>query len=282
MKKKLAILVSMMMAATMFAACGDDSSSSAAPAADDTSSVAETTTAPEESTPEETTAEETSAADSATDESGATDESSTTGESGEPAAVEYNGSANTDGEMPADFQSPNFVIDDEGNVENFFNLKHFDKYKDTGCSVTIKYTFEKEMDMTTLEEKYYDYYLLSVGYANGWTPIYPSAPEGTPYITGIPEELDARVKKGGDLKEDFTGAYFMQSDGYIVFCQDADGNWSSDSVTFNITPEGVQSIYDNIATNDDGSQWGGLIFQTHGINVSSVTLGDPVEAPAAE
>ncbi len=270
MKKKLAILVSMMMAATMFAACGDDSSSSSA-AADTTSSAAETTTAPEESKPEETTtAEESSAADSATDESG------------EPAAVEYNGSANTDGEMPADFQSPNFVIDDEGNVENFFNLKHFDKYKDTGCSVTIKYTFEKEMDMTTLEEKYYDYYLLSVGYANGWTPIYPSAPEGTPYITGIPEELDARVEKNGALRDDFTGEYFMQSDGYIVFCQDKDGNWSSDSVTFNITPEGVQSIYDNIATNDDGSQWGGLIFQTHGINVSSVTLGDPVEAPAAE
>lgn len=268
MKKKLAILVSMMMAATMFAACGDDSSSSAA--ADTTSSAAETTTAPEESTPEETTtAEESSAADSSATDSAA-----------EP--VEFNGTANTDGEYPGDWSTPNFVIDDEGNVLNFFNIEYFDKYKDTGCSVTLNYEFEKTMDMTTLEESYYEYYLLAPCCAGDWEKLYAVAPEGTPYITGLPEELDARVEKNGDMREDFDGAYFLQSDGYIVFCQDKDGNWSSNSVTFNVTPECIANMTEHIQTNDDGSTWGGMIFQTYGINVTSVTLGDPVEAPAAE
>ncbi len=266
MKKKLAIIVSMMMAATMFAACGDDSSSSSA-AADTTSSAAETTTAPEESKPEETTtAEETSSA----------------ADSSEAEAVEFSGTANTDGEYPGDWSTPNFVIDDEGNVVNFFNVEWLEDYKETGCSMTINYTFEKTMDMTTLEESYYQYYLLAPAFANGWTKLYAEAPEGTPYVTGIPEELDARESIGGAQKADFTGECFMQSDGCIVFCQDADGNWSSESVTINLTPECIQAVYDNMATNDDGSQWGGLVFQTYGINVSSITLGDPVEAPAAE
>lgn len=272
MKKKLAILVSMMMAATMFAACGDDSSSSAAPAADDASSVAETTTAPEESKPEETTAEETTAAE----ESAPADDSSATDSAAEP--TEFSGTLNTDGEYPGDWGTPNFVIDDDGNVLNFFNVEYFEKYKETGCSVTINYTFEKTMDMTTLEESYYEYYLLGPCFAVSWGKMYAEAPEGTPYVTGLPEELDARVEKNGDLKPDFTGEYFMQSDGYIVFCQDKDGNWSSDSVTINLTPECIAAMEADIKTEADGSQWGGMIFQTYGINVTSVTLGDPVEA----
>lgn len=265
MKKKLALLAALAMAMTMFAACGDaDDSSSTAPATDDTSSVATDDTSSEEESSEEVSSEEESSEEESSEESS------------EPEEVEFNGTIMTDGEYPGDWSSPNFVIDNDGNTVYFVDIAYLEPYAETGCTVTVEYSIEKMMDMKTLEESYYPYYLLAPFNAADWTKIYPEGTEDNPYTSGLPEELDARVEISGALKEDFTGDYFMQSDGTIVWC-DKEGVWPEGPVVFNLTAAGVQHLIDHQGEGDDGSLWGGMGFQTYGINVLSVTLSDIAE-----
>lgn len=284
MKKKLAILVSMMMAATMFAACGDDSSSSSA-AADTTSSAAETTTAPEESKPEETTtAEETSsAADSATDESSATDDSS------EAENVEFNGTINTDGEYAGDWNPPAFVLDDEGTTDDHLDYSYFEQYEETGCTITVNYSISKKLDMKNPElgEQFFDQYCIcpaSCGTA-GWTHLYQ---QDQSYIVSdyanIHDALDPNPDKpdnieAGTLKADYDKPAYIKDDGFIVIIPNAEGTWDDGSITFTLSPECIKYMKDDLVVNEeDGSTWGGFLFQLYGVVVNSVTLSAPEAA----
>ncbi len=273
MKKKLAALLALAMSMTMLAACGDsDSSSTPASQADSTpdSSVAETTTAPDSSeAPDETT--------TAPESSEAPDET-TTAEPETPAGPQTE--FISDGENPGDWAAVNFVADDEGTVNAWIDLANFEPFKETGCTVTFDYSFAKAIDMKdpAAGEKYMDYYLIGPCFASNWAKIYADAPEGTAYMTGIAEELDARVDKGGELKEDWEGQYFMQSDGFIVLCQQKGTEtweWDTNEITFTITPEGIQAMIDCATTNEDGSVYGGLVLQTYGVIVNKLTLSEP-------
>ncbi len=271
MKKKLAALLALAMSMTMLAACGDSDSSStpaSQPESTPDSSVAETTTAPDSSeAPDETT--------TAPDSSEAPDETTAPEEPAGP-QTEFI----SDGEDPGDFAAVNFVVDDEGTVNAWIDLANFEPFKETGCTVTFDYSFAKAIDMKdpAAGEKYLEYYLIAPCFASNWAKVYADAPEGTPYMSGISEELDARVAKGGDLKEDWEGQYFMQSDGFFVLCQQKGTEtweWDTNEITFTITPAGIQAMIDCATTNDDGSVYGGLVLQTHGVIVNKLTLSEP-------
>lgn len=270
MKKRLAILAALVMAASMFTACGDSDSSSSAPAADDTSSVAETTTAPEESKPEETTAEESSSeADSS--------------EAGSD--FEFNGTLETTGDYPGDWQSPPFIIDNEGNTSGQFDYIYLEDFKDTGCTVTIDYTIDKKIDMQNPDagKTFYDFYSVapcSAG-ASGWVKLYA---ENQDFITGYGNEKDVLIPDPNDennkiVKEDYDKEAYIQDDGFIVIRGQDDGTWAEEgTLTFNLTPEAMQFVLNDLGTADDGSQWGGLIFMVHGTIIKSVTVAAPEAA----
>lgn len=270
MKKRLALLAALVMAASTFTACGDSDSSSDAPATDNTSSVAETTTAPEESKPEETTAEETSSA---------ADESS------EAEPIEFNGTLETTGDYPGDWASAPFIIDSEGNTSGQFDYIYLEDFKDTGCTVTINYTIDKKIDMQNPDagKTFYDFYSVapcSAG-ASGWQKLYE---KDQSFITGYENKKDVVIPDPNDdtkeiVKEDYDKEAYMQDDGFIVVCANDDGTWDEEgTLTFNFSPEAIQFILADVATNDDGSQWGGVIFMVHGIIVKSVTVAAPEAA----
>ncbi len=284
MKKRLALLAALVMAASTFTACGDSDSSSAAPATDNTSSVAETTTAPEESTPEETTAEETSSeADASSEDASSEGDSATDSEAGSD--FEFNGTLETTGDYPGDWASAPFIIDNEGNTSGQFDYIYLEDFKDTGCTVTINYTIDKKIDMQNPDagKTFYDFYSVapcSAG-ATGWQKLYE---KDQSFITGYENKKDVVIPDPNDdtkeiVKEDYDKEAYMQDDGFIVVCANDDGTWNEEgTLTFNLSPEAIQFVLADVATNDDGSQWGGIIFMVHGIIVKSVTVAAPEAA----
>lgn len=268
MKKKLAALMALAMSMTMLASCGDDSSSSApASQADSTpdSSVAETTTAPESSeAPDETTAPESSEAP---------DETTAADSEVDPVA-EFTGTLNTNGEYPGDWQTPMFVIDDEGTELNFFSVDYLKDYEETGCQVTINFDYYKSIDMKdpAAGEQYLAQNKFGVGNANGWAKLYAEAPEGTSYVI-----FDCEEFKEGEYPDDYEGTYYVKSDGFVELIPNDDGTWPADPITFTLTAEGIKYLKDTMAENEDGTKWGGLIFQVAGVNIQSITLSPIAE-----
>ncbi len=162
--------------------------------------------------------------------------------------------------------SASCFVDAEGNVVNYIDNAYFADYLDTGCTVTITY------DYKTLAGAYYEYYLFSVC-DQSWAKL---AATDASYVAGVPTEDEARVTKGGETKL-YEGTsvpvykYFTQSDGFTVFCQN-DGAWTGDTFKFTLTADCLKYLAENPSTGDDGSEWGGIVFQTYGIDVKSITI----------
>ncbi len=258
------------MAMTMLASCGDsDSSSTPASQADSTpdSSVAETTTAPDSSeAPDETT--------TATESSEAPDETTTAADSEVDPVAEFNGTLNTNGEYPGDWQTPMFVIDDEGTELNFFSVDYLKQYEETGCQVTLNFEYYKSIDMKdpAAGEQYLKQNKFGVGNANGWAKLYAEAPEGTQYVI-----FDCEEFKENEYPDDYEGTYYVKSDGFVELIPNDDGTWPADPITFTLTAEGIKYLEENMAEAEDGTAWGGLIFQVSGLNILSVTLSPIAE-----
>lgn len=269
MKKKLASLLALAMAMTMLASCGDVNSSSDSKA-DSTpdSSAAETTTAGDSSAaPAETT--------TAADSSEAPAETTTAAESeADPEPAAFNGTLNTNGEYPGDWGTPMFVIDDEGTELNYFSVDYLKDYEETGCKVTINFDYYKTIDMKNPEagEQYLAANKFGVANANGWAKLYAEAPEGTQYVI-----FDCEEFQEGKYPEDYDKTYYVKSDGFVELIPNDDGTWPADPITFTLTAEGIKYLQDNMAENDDGTKWGGLIFQIAGLNIQSVTLSPIAE-----
>jgi len=173
-------------------------------------------------------------------------------------------------EYCGDWAATNFVTDD-GTLVAFVDIAILEEYLDTGCSLTF------DFDFRTLppEGKYYDYYLFGICDQN-WAKLYAT---DTTYFDGVASEEEARVEIGGASKtyDDGTAMYkyFMQNDGYVVMNPEADGSWATDTIELNLTAECIQYLKDNVTVNDDGSIYGGLVFQTYGVDVKSLTIDAP-------
>ncbi len=169
-------------------------------------------------------------------------------------------------EYCGDWSATNFV-DAEGNLVAYIDNANFADYLDTGCTVTVDFDFK------TLAGNYYDYYLFGVCDQN-WAKLYAT---DNSYIAGVPGELDARETAGGAAKFYDDGvtpvcSFFNQGDGFMVFSQDANGEWTTESFKFTLTADALQYLVDNATVNEDGSVYGGVVFQTYGIDVKSITI----------
>ena len=161
----------------------------------------------------------------------------------------------TDGAMPSDWGTPVFkdFQKDDGTPLEYIPLDELEAYKDTGVDVVLKVS---ELDPAK------DYWLIAPANANGWDKLYAI---DNSYITGM---------KTKEEDEDEEELYVQQDDGFIVVREDAT------EIKFTLSADGVKYLFDNAGEADDGSKWGGLLFQDYGVNVSSVTLGAEEAAPA--
>ena len=175
---------------------------------------------------------------------------------------------NTDGEYLGDWTSPNFVVDDEGTIAPMISYDYLTEYVEDGCTITIN--FDYHMIAGESMEKY----LVSVGNANGWAKLYGT---DNSYVTGVPTVAEATTDgvdgnpDGSNAKKLADGTpvydYMMKTDGFMVI-----NNREINSVKFNLTGDAVQYLIDNPGENDDGTTWGGLIFQLYGLEISSVEI----------
>ena len=171
-------------------------------------------------------------------------------------------------EYAGDWGQTQYVADD-GTLLKFIDNALLEEYLDTGVTVTVDFEYR------TLppDNKYYDYYLFGICNAGDWSKM---AATDASYIAGVPGELDGRVSAGGDAKTYSDGSpvckYFFQGDGFMVLNKDAAGEWTNTTIKFTVTPEGLQHLIDVQGTNEDGSTWGGILFQIYGVDVKSVTL----------
>jgi hypothetical protein len=156
----------------------------------------------------------------------------------------------TDGKYPGDWSTPNFS---DGN--NYLSYDYLEEYKDTGVTIEVDYTLEDG----------FDYYLLAPCNANGWAKLYQA---DASYITGVDAKEDVIV-------DDVASKWAcMQNDGYVIL-QNVDG---STKFTFTLSGAAIQYLYDNAGDGEDAEtgeavKWGGLVFQTYGVNVTKVVIG---------
>ena len=161
----------------------------------------------------------------------------------------------TDGAMPADWGTPVFkdFQKEDGSPLEYIPLEELEAYKDTGVDVVLKVS---KLDPAK------DYWLIAPANANGWDKLYAT---DNSYITGM---------KTKEEDEDEAELYVQQDDGFIVVREDAT------EIKFTLSADGVKYLFDNAGEAEDGTKWGGLLFQDYGVNVSSVTLGGEEAAPA--
>ncbi len=245
MKKKLMALVAMALVLT---ACGSDDSSKAS-------------STPEESTTTTTTT--TTAAETTTTTTTTTEEEILEGPITLIGNEEYAGS----------WEAIQF-LGDEGFYEGYVDNKYFKPYLETGCSLT----FELQYKTLPPEGKFLDYYLFApCSCKESWPKLYTTDPS---YIVGIVDEATGRVEVGKDVPKAYADGtpmynYFMQTDGFIVLTPNADGEWKTETCTFNVSAECLQYLVDTATVNPDGTLYGGMVFQSHGVYVKSLVIDEP-------
>lgn len=142
--------------------------------------------------------------------------------------------------------------------QGFTHLKYF-HHITPGCGVkvTVKYDL---LDG-------YDSALIRPAVAKEWIPLYSHSQEDIEdrnYLAGIDlvSENDAETYKGTAL---------MQDDGFFRI---VDKN--SKELTFEITAEGIDEICTDILPGLLSGEWGGLIYQVYGANISEVSYEEIV------
>ena len=176
-------------------------------------------------------------------------------------------------EYEGDWQGATFV-DSEGTLINFVSTDYLEEYLDTGCSITLEFSYH------TLAGQYFNRYMVAPGNANGWEKLYAT---DNSYVEGVPSPemgLTDPTDENSQKKYDdgtYAAQYYFKPDGFLQLNPEADGTWVRDTLTFNISGECIQYLIDTRAENDDGSLWGGLIFQLYGMNISSLTIDAPVD-----
>ena len=171
-------------------------------------------------------------------------------------------------EYCGDWKQTNFLGED-GALLSFVANSTLEEYLDTGCSLTFEFEYYQ------IAGKYKDYYLFGIC-DQTWAKLYAT---DNAFFDGIASEEEARVEINGAAKtyEDGTPMYkyFMQNDGYVVLNPAADGSWTTDTITVNLTADCLQHLVDVQEVKEDGSVYGGLIFQTFGVDVKSLTIDAP-------
>lgn len=177
-------------------------------------------------------------------------------------------------EYCGNWKATNFVMEDD-TLKEFIDNADLEEFLETGATFTV------EFEYYTLAGKPLDYYLFGVCVATeGWPKLYAT---DSAYFADVPAESDGRIEGTSDAKtyEDGTPVckYFFQSDGMIVLNKNAAGEWETKTIQFTITPEGLQHLVDTATENPDGSLYGGLCFQVHGVHVTSVTIEAAKDLP---
>ncbi len=172
-------------------------------------------------------------------------------------------------EYCGDWSATNF-LGDEGTLLTYVDNTYLADYLETGCSLTFEFEYYQ------IAGKYKDYYLFGIC-DQSWAKLYAT---DTSFFDGVASEEEGRVEINGAAKtyEDGTPMYkyFMQNDGYVVINPAADGSWTTDTITVNLTADCLQYLVDNASVGDDGvTPYGGLVFQTFGVDVKSLTIDAP-------
>lgn len=131
------------------------------------------------------------------------------------------------------------------------------------------------IDSTRLEG--YDYALAAIGDQHGWAKLYNEKAEAGSKFEWKANSIGGVTLKSSLTKEEIDNAdeVILQDDGYFVYPAAA-GDYK---YTFSLSPEAIKSLLDNAADEpaDDGSLWGGSMFQVYGVKINSVTVS--LEAP---
>ncbi len=257
MKKTLALLLALAVSCSMLASCGGDDSSSSSKA--DDSSVADSSSVADESSVEDNSVEDSSVEDSSTEDSSEAD----------PEPIEGPVTLTGSGEYAGDWSSPMFV-DAEGNLISYIDNAVLEQYLETGCTITMTVSYYK------LAGNYMEKYMIAPCNANGWEKLYATDPT---YVEGVPAPevgLTDPADENSQAKYDdgtYVCKYYFKTDGFGQINPNADGTeWPTDTISFSLSADAVKYLAENCGTNDDGSTWGGLIFQSYGILIDSITV----------
>lgn len=269
MKKTLALLLALAVSCSMLASCGDDSSSSSK--ADD-SSVADSSSVADESSAEDSSVEDSSVEDSSTEDSSTEDSSEA-----DPEPIEGPVTLTGSGEYAGDWGSPMFV-DAEGNLISYVDNAIFEQYLETGCTITMDVSYYK------LAGNYMAKYMLAPCNANGWEKLYAI---DASYVEGVPAPevgLTDTADENSQAKYDdgtYVCKYYFKPDGFGQMTPTADGSeWTTETISFSLSADALKFLAENCGTNDDGTTWGGLVFQSYGVLIDSLTVDAYTELPA--
>ncbi len=176
-------------------------------------------------------------------------------------------------EYPGDWGAPQFV-DAEGTLFSNVSTDILSEYVDTGCSITLDISYHK------IANKWSNRYIIAPCNANGWEKLYAT---DASYIEGIPAPevgLEDTTNEGSQKKYDdgsYVTQYYFKPDGFIQINPTTDGSeWVLETLSFNLSAEAVKYLIDTAAVNEDGSVYGGLLFQTAGVKVDSLTVDAPI------
>ncbi len=150
-----------------------------------------------------------------------------------------------------------------------------------------KYDSPVQITLNSTRLEGYDYALAAMGDQHGWAKIYNEGAEAGSKFEWKAKSITGVTLKSSLSAEELDAADYvvLQNDGYFVYPSEA----KDYEFTFTISPEAVKSFVANAEDEpaEDGSLWGGSLFQVYGIKINSMNLkfnADPqvVNAPSDE
>lgn len=166
-----------------------------------------------------------------------------------------------------DWTAATLTLPDDSSTEvEYIDNSYFSKYIDTGCSVTVKLTYD-----------WSDYYVFAVKDAVDWNALYTIDKS---YIYGVPTADDA-ISGNAESGYRFSMEIYEQIvDRSQTFIQE-DGFFSLTDqiptyVTFDLSSDALKYLAKNTTKTDEGTDYGGLVFQMYGCKINKLTISDPL------
>lgn len=163
----------------------------------------------------------------------------------------------TDGQYPGDWAAPVFE-----NGSTCIPVEDLAKWADTGVTVEVDFTLEDS-----------DYYVLAIAEGAKWDNKLYNVDKS--YIEGVQPKDEA-------YSDDEVPMYYasMQDDGFVSLpakdCENNGISYTATKFTFTLTSAGIKYLQSNEGTEENPQ---GIVFQTHGVNVTKVIFdADPIDA----
>ncbi len=166
-----------------------------------------------------------------------------------------------------DWTAATFTLPDDSSTEvEYIDNSYLSKYIDTGCSVTVKLTYDQA-----------DYYVFAVKDAVDWKALYTIDKS---YVYGVPTADDAISGNAGSGYSFPMEIYdqivdrsqtFIQEDGFFSLTDQIPTN-----VTFDLSSDALKYLAKNTTKTDEGTDYGGLVFQMYGCKINKLTISDPL------